>query len=91
MAKRQKLPEDLKTRAITLVLPVATYDRLKALCDANYRNVPQTIRFLIDAAYIDQELSMSNAHNISNPTTVGAADRLFRSGSDLSGLSGLSA
>ena len=66
MAKRQGLPEDPKTRAVTLILPVATYDRLKDLCEANYRNVPQTIRFLID-----QEWNMEKMYNVSNPTVVG--------------------
>ena len=66
MAKRQELPEDPKTRAVTLILPVATYDRLKDLCEANYRNVPQTIRFLID-----QEWNMEKMYNVSNPTVVG--------------------
>ena len=74
MAKKYEtiteLPEDPKTRAVTLILPVATYDRLKALCEASYRNVPHMLRFLIDTAYVDQELDALDAYNILNPTTV---------------------
>ena len=65
MAKSQELPEDPKTRAVSLILPVATYDRLKALCEVSYRNVPQMVRFLID-----QEWNLENAHGAFNPTTV---------------------